>query len=80
MAGTLYSFDLVLEPRVCSEESHQLVGEGQVSIDQSQCVRIIIFDQSQEPGEVEQRCQMKVIDVPWQGGKSVIWDKTTCNH
>ena len=29
-------------------------------------------------GEAESVCHMKVVDVPWQGGKKVLWGKTTC--
>jgi len=25
-------------------------------------------------------CTMKVIDVPWEGGKEVLWDETSCSH
>ena len=29
-------------------------------------------------GGDESVCHMKVLDVPWQGGKRVLWGKTTC--
>ena len=29
-------------------------------------------------GGDESVCHMKVLDVPWQGGKQVLWGKTTC--
>jgi len=30
-------------------------------------------------GEAESVCHMKVVDVPWEGGKKVLWDQTTCD-
>jgi len=31
-------------------------------------------------GEAESVCHMKVVDVPWEGGKKVLWDQTTCSE
>merc|ERR1712173_538817 len=28
----------------------------------------------------ETKCRMQVLDVPWENGKSIIWEESTCEH